>query len=79
MNGLAWFVRSVRSGDTHLASARWNGSAPIRPVCAPEIEFRAMNRRPLLVCFYDEQRCPLCLPHVLDRPTAPPRTRAAVR
>ncbi|AOS63404.1 hypothetical protein BKA25_002871 [Actinoalloteichus hymeniacidonis] len=65
MNHLAWFVRSVRSGDTHLASMRGHDS--IRPVCAPEIEFRPMNRRGLIVCFYDEQRCPLCLPYASGR------------
>ncbi|APU14066.1 hypothetical protein [Actinoalloteichus sp. GBA129-24] len=68
---LAWFVRTVRTGDSHLADAGWNGSDLIRPVCAPEVEFRPMNRRPLRVCFYDEQRCPLCLGHTAARPTPP--------
>ncbi|ASO18863.1 hypothetical protein FHR81_001128 [Actinoalloteichus hoggarensis] len=70
MSGLAWYVRTVRSGDSHLAAAEWNGSDPIRPVCAPTVEFRAMNRRPLRMCFYDEQRCPLCLRHAGTPPTA---------
>ncbi|APU14804.1 MULTISPECIES: hypothetical protein [Actinoalloteichus] len=79
MTSVAWFVRTVRSGDTHLASAQWNGYGPVRPLCAPEVEFRAMNRRPLTVCFYDEQRCPLCLPHTDDDRVPAPRTLAVVR
>ncbi|APU13333.1 hypothetical protein [Actinoalloteichus fjordicus] len=71
MTGMAWFVRTVRSGDTHLWSAAWNGYDLIRPVCAPEVEFRAMNRRPMRVCFYDDQRCPLCLGHSTTRTPAP--------
>ncbi|APU13386.1 hypothetical protein UA75_06565 [Actinoalloteichus sp. GBA129-24] len=70
MTATAWFVRSVRTGDTHLAPADWNGSDLIRPVCAPAVEFRAMNRRPLRVCYYDEQRCPLCL-GLTTTPAAP--------
>ncbi|ASO19525.1 hypothetical protein FHR81_000797 [Actinoalloteichus hoggarensis] len=71
MTTLAWYVRTVRTGDSHLADADWNGSRLIRPICAPEAEFRAMNRRPMRVCFYDEQRCPLCLRHASALHAAP--------
>ncbi|APU12497.1 hypothetical protein [Actinoalloteichus fjordicus] len=77
MTGLAWFVRTVRSGDSHLAEAAWNGYDPIRPLCAPDVEFRAMNRRPLRMCFYDEQRCPLCLGHTTT-PSWTPRLLTAI-
>ncbi|WP_157434351.1 MULTISPECIES: hypothetical protein [Actinoalloteichus] len=63
MNGLAWFVQSVRMGDTHLADADWDGGR-VRPVCAPAALFVPMNRNPLVDLYYEDQPCTDCLADV---------------
>ncbi|APU14424.1 MULTISPECIES: hypothetical protein [Actinoalloteichus] len=77
---LAWFVRSVAQGDTHLASATWSGLARVRPVCDPDRPFYPANAFGvgILDCYYDDQRCSRCLTVVVP-PTPAARPLAVVR
>ncbi|AOS65517.1 hypothetical protein [Actinoalloteichus hymeniacidonis] len=74
-----WFVRSVRACDTHrAASEHWtrDDRINVRPDCDPSTTFTALNRTPIALPYYDEQRCPACL--TIARP-ARQRLSAVVR
>ncbi|ASO20125.1 hypothetical protein FHR81_000191 [Actinoalloteichus hoggarensis] len=66
----AWFVRSVRAGDTHLAEEDWDGYNLVTPVCESTVAFSPLNREPIEVCYFDEQRCLRCLEATRPRPKA---------
>ncbi|APU16538.1 MULTISPECIES: hypothetical protein [Actinoalloteichus] len=63
----AWFVRSVRMGDTHLGDADWDGRRQVRPACEPSARFTPLNHLPLHDLYYDDQSCADCLA-TLHRP-----------
>ncbi|APU13271.1 MULTISPECIES: hypothetical protein [Actinoalloteichus] len=82
MTGGPWFVRAVEDGGTHRAEAEYwtaDGRVRIRPVCDSTTVFTALNREPVAVPYYDEQRCPVCLAAAPEPRTTRPRHLAVVR